>query len=263
MLIQPGSTVRLKDIDPDDTGPHQSQQETKDLLKDQLVELEELQYRFYAQNQYGMLIILQGMDTSGKDGTIRHVMTAFSPLGVHVHSFKKPTEFELAHDYLWRIHQKVPPKGAIHIFNRSQYEDVLVVRVHELVPKKVWQQRYEQINAFEKMLSENNVIILKFFLHISKKEQKERLEERLRDSTRNWKFSLADLKERGYWNDYQKAYEDVLNKCSTPWAPWRVIPADKKWYRNLLVAQTLVAAFNDLKMEQPKPSFDVSKVKID
>lgn len=263
MLIKPGTKVNLKDYDPADTGKYQSSDEAREVLQQQLQELERLQYLFYAEAKWGLLVVLQGMDTSGKDGTIRHVMTAFSPLGVQVHAFKAPTEFEAAHDYLWRIHQKMPPKGAIHIFNRSHYEDVLVVRVRELAPRKVWQARYEQINNFEKMLTQNHIILLKFFLHISKKEQKERLESRLRDPTRNWKFSLKDVEERRYWSDYQRAYEDVLSRCSTEHAPWHLVPADKKWYRNLVVAETLVKTLRDLDMHFPLPLLDLSKVKID
>ena len=203
------------------------------------------------------------MDTSGKDGTIRHVMSGLSPLGVRVKAFKAPTEEELGHDFLWRVHKEVPRQGFIGIFNRSHYEDVLVVRVHELVPRKVWKSRYEQINDFEKLLVKNNVILLKFFLHISKSEQKARLEERLSDPTRYWKFSLADVKEREYWSVYRKAYEDVLTRCSTKWAPWHLVPANHKWYRNLVVAETIVDTLRALKMEYPSPSIDLSKVRID
>ncbi len=262
MLVKPGTKVSLKKLDPADTGSYKDAGEVEGLLKKQLDELVDLQHLLYAENRRALLIILQGMDTSGKDGTIRHVMAGMSPLGVQVQAFKAPTDEELAHDFLWRVHQKVPRFGFIGIFNRSHYEDVLVVRVHDLVPRKVWKARYAQINQFEKMLTANGVTVLKFFLHISKDEQKKRLEERLQDPTRHWKLSLKDVEERGYWGDYRKAYEAVLNKCSTPWAPWYVIPADHKWYRNLLVAEIIVKTLRDFKMDYPEPDVDLSQIVI-
>jgi PPK2 family polyphosphate:nucleotide phosphotransferase len=192
------------------------------------------------------------MDTGGKDGTIRHVFDGVNPQGVKVASFKKPTPRELAHDYLWRVHPHTPGNGEIVIFNRSHYEDVLVVRVHELVPKKVWNRRYEQINDFERRLAEEGTTILKFFLHISKQEQKERLRARLDEPDKNWKFSSGDLAERALWDDYQQAYEDVLSNTSTKWAPWYIIPADQKWFRNLLISQILVDTLERLKMRYPE-----------
>jgi PPK2 family polyphosphate:nucleotide phosphotransferase len=262
MLINPGTKVSLKKHDPEDTGPYGSAQEAEETLKKHLEELARLQNLLYAENRRALLIVLQGMDTSGKDGTIRHVMAGLSPLGVQVKAFKAPTEEELAHDFLWRVHKEVPRRGFIGIFNRSHYEDVLVVRVHELVPRKVWKSRYEQINDFEKLLVKNNVIILKFFLHISKSEQKTRLEQRLADPTRYWKFSLADINEREYWSAYRKAYEEALTRCSTKWAPWHLVPANHKWYRNLVVAETMVDTLRALDMEYPPPSIDLSKVQI-
>jgi PPK2 family polyphosphate:nucleotide phosphotransferase len=202
------------------------------------------------------------MDTSGKDGTIRSVMSGVSPLGVEVTAFKKPSEEESAHDFLWRVHNRVPRHGYIGIFNRSHYEDVLVARVHELVPRKVWKSRFDQINDFEKMLVRNRVIVLKFFLHISKDEQKQRLETRVKDPTRFWKFSMKDIEERRYWGAYRKAYEDVLTKCSTRWAPWHIVPADNKWYRNLVVAETIVQTLRELDMQYPDPVVDVAKIVI-
>jgi PPK2 family polyphosphate:nucleotide phosphotransferase len=225
--------------------------------------LAELQGLLYAESRRSLLIILQGMDTSGKDGTIRHVMAGISPLGVQVKAFKVPTEEELAHDFLWRVHKAVPRHGMIGIFNRSHYEDVLVVRVHDLVPRKVWKDRYQQINQFEMMLVKNNVVILKFFLHISKDEQKLRLEERLKDPTRYWKFSLRDVEERGYWSAYRKAYEAVLSRCSTEWAPWHIVPANHKWYRNLVVAETIVKTLRGLDMKYPEASPDLANIKIE
>jgi PPK2 family polyphosphate:nucleotide phosphotransferase len=263
MLVKPGTKVSLKDHDPDDTGEFRSHDEAEETLKTHIDELVKLHNLLYAENRRAVLVVLQGLDTAGKDGTIRHVMSGLSPLGVQVKAFKAPTEEELAHDFLWRVHQAVPRRGYIGIFNRSHYEDVLVVRVHDLVPKKVWKDRYEQINDFENMLVKNEVVILKFFLHISKDEQKKRLEERLKDPTRYWKFSLHDVEERRYWPAYRKAYEDALTRCSTRWAPWYIVPANHKWYRNLVVARTIVHTLRDMHMEYPPPAVDLSKNVID
>ena len=210
-------------------------------------EAEELEARMarqqallYGAGTHSMLIILQGMDTSGKDGAIKHVMSAINPTGCHVWSFKVPTADELAHDFLWRIHQRTPARGMMAIFNRSQYEDVLIVRVHKLVPRGVWQGRYDEINAFERLLTENNVILLKFFLHISKDTQRERLLAREQDPTKAWKLSVDDWRERALWGDYTAAYEEALARCGTSWAPWHIVPADAKWYRNYAIARTIV-----------------------
>jgi PPK2 family polyphosphate:nucleotide phosphotransferase len=263
MLVKPGTKVSLKKYDPDDKGRYRHHDEAGERLRDQLDELNKLQYLLYAEHKRAVLIILQGMDTAGKDGTIRHVMSGLTPQGVRVTSFKAPTEEELAHDFLWRVHQAVPRHGDLGIFNRSHYEDVLVVRVHELVPRHVWKGRYEQINEFEKMLTENRTIILKFFLHISKQEQKDRLEARLKDPDRNWKLTLKDVQERQYWSDYCEAYEEALTRCSTEWAPWHIIPANHKWYRNLLVAEIIVKTLRDLDIKFPPPSKDLSKIVIE
>jgi PPK2 family polyphosphate:nucleotide phosphotransferase len=263
MLIKPGTKVSLKDYDPNDTGRYHSAQEAEQHLQKQLDELARLQNLLYAENRRALLVILQGMDTSGKDGTIRHVMAGLSPLGVQVTAFKAPTEEELGHDFLWRVHKAVPRHGFIGIFNRSHYEDVLVVRVRELVPRKVWRARYEQINQFERILVKNNVLVLKFFLHISKGEQKRRLEQRLQDPSRYWKFSLHDVEERKYWPTYRKAYEAALTQCSTNWAPWYLVPSNHKWYRNLVVAETIVQTLRGLDMKFPPPSVDISKIVID
>lgn len=263
MLVKPGTAVSLKKIDPSDTGPYASAEEVHEPLQKQLHQLAKVQNLLYAENRRALLIILQGMDTSGKDGTIKHVMSGLSPLGVEVKAFKAPSEEELAHDFLWRIHKAVPRHGMIGIFNRSQYEDVLIVRVHELVPRKVWKNRYEQINEFERILVKNNVIVLKFFLHISKAEQKERLQERLADPTRYWKFSMHDVEERKSWSSYRKAYEEALSRCSTKWAPWHIVPANHKWYRNLVVAETIVQALEDLEMKFPEAPVDVTTTKIE
>lgn len=261
-LVKPGQKIKLEDCDPADTGAFKEKAEVQELLradKDVLVTLQEL---LYAEGKHALLIVLQAMDTAGKDGTINHVMSGVNPQGCLVTPFKVPTAEELAHDYLWRVHKVVPPKRMIGIFNRSHYEDVLVVRVHELVPKAVWRQRYEQINAFEKHLAENGVTILKFFLHISKEEQKKRLQERVDDPTKHWKFALGDLKERELWDQYMDAYEDVLNLTSTPWAPWYLVPANRKWYRNLVVGRVIRETLEDFKMQWPAPEGDLSTVVI-
>lgn len=240
---------------PMDRDPADTDDVTKDAAKKEIKhlrsELAELQERLYADHRYAILIVLQGMDASGKDGTVRHVFRGVNPQGVAVHAFKQPTPRESSEDFLWRIHQAVPPKGLIGIFNRSHYEDVLVARVHELVPEEVWRLRYRQINDFEHMLSECNVRILKFFLHISKQEQHRRFEKRLHDPHRFWKFSASDLKEREYWSQYQQAYADALENCSTPWAPWTVVPSDHKWYRNLIVARAVTETLASLDLHYP------------
>ncbi len=222
-----------------------------------------LQYKLYAESKRSLLVVLQAMDAGGKDGTIRHVMGGLNPQGCRVASFKAPSSKELSHDFLWRIHQACPAKGEIGIFNRSHYGDVLVVRVRDLAPKSVWSKRYEQINSFEKILAENGVHILKFFLHISKEEQTERLQARLDDPDKHWKVSEADFRERQYWDDYTEAYEAALSKCSTKWAPWYVIPANRKWFRNLAVASIIVEELESMDLEFPKPSVDISKIAIE
>jgi PPK2 family polyphosphate:nucleotide phosphotransferase len=214
----------------------------------------------YADNRFALLIVIQAMDAGGKDGLIRSVMATFNPQGCTVVPFKVPSEEERDHDYLWRIHKILPRKGEICIFNRSHYEDVLVVRVHDFVPKDVWKARYDQINDFEKYLADNNVVIRKFYLHISKKEQEERMMKRLLDPKKNWKFSAADLKERNYWGDYMEAFEDVLGKCSTRQAPWYIVPSNKKWYRNLVVARVLVDTLESLNMKWPEPTPEIKEL---
>ena len=257
-LVKPGSKVDLSKYDPSDTSPYKGgKKDAKKDLKDLNKELETLQEMLFAEHKYKMLIVLQGMDTSGKDGTIRHVFEGVNPQGVKVASFKVPTPIELDHDYLWRVHARVPGRGEIVIFNRSHYEDVLVVRVHNLVPKKVWSKRYEQISEFEEILAEEGTTILKFFLHISPQEQKERLLARLQDPSKHWKYNPGDLKERQLWGEYTQAYEEALSKTSTDYAPWYVIPADKKWYRNWVIASILVETLKGLKMDYPKPDYDV------
>ncbi len=225
------------------------------------MKLRSLQELLYADGRFSLLICLQGLDAGGKDGTIDHILGAMNPQGCSVVGFKQPTQEELAHDFLWRIHQRTPPRGRVTIFNRSHYEDVLVVRVHELVPEAVWSRRYEQINAFESALVDDDTHILKFFLHISKKEQLRRFKERLDDPTKQWKISESDYKERRFWGDYQRAYEDALSRCSTKHAPWFVIPSDHKWFRNLAIARIVVEHLEGLKMKFPRPSVDIEHIR--
>lgn len=262
LLLPPGKKVKLNRYDPDDTLGFKNNEKSQLMLEKSLRRLEDLQTLLYASKKHALLIILQAVDCGGKDGTIRHVMSGVNPQGCRVTSFRTPSAEEDAHDFLWRIHKAIPDRGEIGIFNRSHYEDVLVVRVHKLVPEAVWSERYDQINHFERILADNSVKILKFFLHISKKEQKKRIQERLKDPTKNWKLSPADFKERKYWNDYMGAYEDALRYCNTPWAPWYIIPSNKNWFRNLAVSHIIVKAMEDLNMKFPKPAFDVSRFTI-
>ncbi len=263
LIVEPGSRVRLSHHDPGDTAGFTDKSDVEKRLAKNVQRLEKLQYLLYAENRRALLVVLQGMDASGKDGVIRHVMTGLNPQGCVVTSFKAPTVEELDHDYLWRIHRAVPPRGDIGIFNRSHYEDVLGVRVRGLVPRPVWKKRYEQINAFEKGLVQNDVVILKFMLHISKEEQRRRLQERIDDPRKHWKVSPSDFEDRRHWEEYRKAYEAVLEKCSTAWAPWFVIPSDRKWFRNLAVSQVIVDTLKSLDMKLPKPACDVSKLRLD
>ena len=255
-----GESFSLKQHDAAETfdiSKHKAEKELNDHVK-QLAELHEL---LYAENKRALLIVFQGMDASGKDGTIRHVMSGVNPQGCTVTSFKQPSAKELEHDFLWRIHAAVPEKGSIGIFNRSQYEDVLVVRVHGLVPKEIWQARYDQINAFERILAENDVTILKFFLHISRDEQEKRFQQRVEDPQKNWKISPADFREREYWGEYQKAYQDAIANCSTKEAPWYIIPSDHKWFRNYCVSHIIVRTLQSFHMRYPKANLDVAGVK--
>jgi PPK2 family polyphosphate:nucleotide phosphotransferase len=262
LMLPPGKKVKLSKFDGDETLGWEKDHKMKTSLGKALSDLDHLQYRFYAERKRALLIVLQGLDTAGKDGTIRHVMSGVNPEGCKVSSFKTPTSEEMAHDFLWRIHKAVPEYGSIGIFNRSHYEDVLVVRVHDLVPKDVWSKRYEQINAFEKILSQNNVKILKFFLHISKNEQKQRLQDRIDDKDRQWKISEADFKERKFWDDYTSAYEDALERCGTEEAPWFIIPSNKKWFRNLAVSHIIAQTLEEMHLKFPKPTVDVKDLKL-
>ena len=263
--VRPGKKFRLRDRDPEDTTFVKDRDIGLAMQQKNTGKLVDLHDRLYAEQKHALLIILQGMDAAGKDGTIKHVMSGVNPTGCAVTSFKVPTEEEAAHDFLWRIHKAVPPKGYIGIFNRSHYEDVLVTRVHKLVSESVWKSRYDRINDFEQLLVENNVVLLKFFLHMSKDEQKKRFDCRREEEDKNWKISDADTRERAFWNDYQSAYEDAIAKCSTKIAPWYVVPADKKWFRNLAVSQIIVDALRELNMKYPTraPEVKGTKGKVD
>lgn len=261
--LRPGAPLDLSAIDPDDTGDYERKKQARKDLKRLRLDLIELQERFYAWDRRSLLIVLQAMDTGGKDGAIKHVMRGVNPQGVQVTSFKVPTPEELAHDYLWRIHKAAPPRRMIGIFNRSHYEDVLVVRVHELVPPAVWRQRYEQINQFERLLADTGTVILKFYLHISREEQAQRLQARLDTPHKRWKFSMGDLAERKLWDDYMAAYGDALRLCSTDHAPWFVVPANHKWYRNVVIANILVETLNRLNPQFPAPEEGLDDVVIE
>jgi PPK2 family polyphosphate:nucleotide phosphotransferase len=250
LLVKPGSRVRLSKLDPGATFGF-DKASAAPVIVDQLDRLAGLQDRFWAESKRSVLVVLQGIDAAGKDGTIGKVMEAFNPQGCVVSAFKVPTPEELGHDFLWRIHKRTPGKGEIGIFNRSHYEDVLVVRVHDIVPRRVWSRRYDQINAFEQTLAEGGTTVVKFFLSIDRDEQRKRFQARYDDPTKRWKFSLGDLEERKHWDDYQAAFDEALTKTSTAWAPWYVIPANRKWFRNLAVASILADTIADLKPVYP------------
>jgi PPK2 family polyphosphate:nucleotide phosphotransferase len=261
--VKPDTAITLSEWDPGDkrafTGGKTKGRRALRALNQRLEALQEL---LYAEHRHRLLIVLQATDTGGKDGTIRHVFEGVNPQGVKVANFKKPTPQELDHDYLWRVHLHVPGNGEISIFNRSHYEDVLVVRVHELVPREVWSRRYAQINDFERLLAEEGSTILKFFLHIDKQEQKERLQARLDDPSKRWKFNPDDLAERELWPAYIAAYEEVLSRTSTTWAPWYIVPANRKWYRNLVVAGVIVQALEKLDMSYPDTQEALDQIEI-
>jgi len=253
LIVKAGTKVKLEKLDAAETFGYQDDDKTRRKVGKIVARLDDLQYLLYAEGKRALLIILQGMDASGKDGTIRHVMSGVNPQGCQVTAFKVPSAEEAAHDFLWRSHRAVPEKGMIGIFNRSHYEDVLVVRVHKLVPRQIWKKRFGEINSFEKLLVDNRVNILKFYLHISSKEQKLRLDARLDDPKKNWKLSPADFAERQFWPNYVEAYEDVLSRCSTGYAPWFIIPADHKWFRNLAISTIVVETLESLDMQFPRP----------
>jgi PPK2 family polyphosphate:nucleotide phosphotransferase len=266
--VSKGEKFRLKDHDTSDTGEVKNKQQSQKIIDHRVGLLSNLQEKLYAEDRWALLLVIQGMDAAGKDGVIKHVMSGVNPQGCDVHAFKTPSAEELNHDYLWRAHRCAPERRKIGIFNRSYYEEVLVVRVHPallqaqklpgpVITKQIWEQRYEDINAFEHYLTRNGVVVRKFFLHISKKEQKKRFLERLVDSKKNWKFSMADVKERAYWKDYQDAYEDMIRNTASKHAPWYVIPADNKWYTQLIVASAIIATLEELDLSFP----DVNKEK--
>jgi PPK2 family polyphosphate:nucleotide phosphotransferase len=266
--VTKGEKFRLKDYDPSDTTGVKSKEHAQEILDGRAGVLSRLQEKLYAQDRWAVLIVLQALDAAGKDGVVKHVMSGVNPQGCEVVSFKSPSSEELDHDYLWRTHKCVPARGKIGIFNRSYYEEVLVVRVHPpilkaqklpdtLITKHIWDERYEDINAFEEYLTRNGVVIRKFFLHVSKKEQKKRFLERLEDPKKNWKFSMADVTERGFWKDYQEAYEEMIQRTATKHAPWFVVPADNKWFTQLIVASAIIQALDELHLCFP----EVDKVK--
>ena len=262
-LVKQNIKVKLSDWDPDDTsGFEGNKKDGISALKKLNEKLDYLQEMLYAEHKHKILIILQAMDTGGKDGTIRSVFDGVNPQGVKVASFKVPTPEELDHDYLWRVHPQVPGKGEIVIFNRSHYEDLLVVRVHNLAPKKVWEKRFQHINEFERMMKDEGTTILKFYLNISQDEQKQRLLDRISTPEKRWKFNPGDLEERKLWKDYMEAYQDVLSKTSKPWAPWYIIPANRNWYRNLVISSILVDTLEKLKMHYPQPVKNINQYAI-
>jgi PPK2 family polyphosphate:nucleotide phosphotransferase len=260
--VKPGTRVRLSEINPGYKGKHVSESHAKAEVEKYRAKLARQQYLLYSEKQRSLLIVLQGLDAAGKDGTVNHVMSAMNPQGTTVTSFKTPTAIELDHDFLWRVHPHAPGKGAVAIFNRSHYEDVLVVRVHKLVPRDVWSERYELINDFEKLLrQQNNTHIIKFFLHISKEEQLARFKLRLEDPTRNWKISENDYHERELWDDYTRAFEDVFAETNKKEAPWYIIPSNHKWFRNLAVSQIVASTMEDLGMQLPKPQINLEAIR--
>ena len=261
VTVRNGERFRLSDVDPAATGGWkklEGKARTEE-LRGRLIELQE---RLFAEHRRALLVVLQATDTAGKDAVLRAVLSGVSPAGVEVTSFKKPTAEELDRPFLWRVEKRLPAKAMIGVWNRSHYEDVLVVRVHGLVPEPVWKARFEQINAAEKIWAANDVTILKFFLHLSKDEQKKRLEERLAEPRKWWKFNPDDLKERARWDEYQRAYQDVIRRCSTPWAPWHVVPADREWARNLAVMETVVAKLEEMDPRHPELAFDPGSIVV-
>ncbi|WP_334173848.1 polyphosphate kinase 2 family protein [Pseudoxanthobacter sp.] len=263
LIVKPGTRLKLKDVDAGFHGDYASSEHAKDDLARNVARLAELQQKLYGEKKHALLVVLQGIDAAGKDGTCWHVMAAMNPQGTSVKGFKQPTAEEARHDFLWRVHPFAPGLGEVAVFNRSHYEDVLVVRVHDLVPKAVWSQRYQLINDFEKMMTLHNVTILKFFLYITPEEQLERFRQRLDDPARQWKISEADYKERAFWDQYIEAYEDMLEKCSTAHAPWYVIPSNHKWFRNLAVSHIIEKTLDDMKLALPAPTVDLEQIRRD
>ena len=261
-LVRPNTHIRLAKVSTSDTGGYKSEESAAPVLvkhREQLVKLQEI---FYASEKKTLLIVLQGMDTAGKDGAVSHIFSGINPQGCDVASFKVPTPLEARHDFLWRAHAAVPPRGMIGIFNRSHYEDALSPRVHNLISDKVLRRRLDDINSFEDMLADNDVVILKFFLHICRDEQKQRLQSRIDKSAKNWKLSEADIHERKFWPQYEDAYNRILSTTSHKHAPWFIIPSDNKWYRNIVISEILVDVMQKLKLSYPKPTLDADEVKL-
>ena len=258
--IAPGRRIRLEDFDPAETGKY-NKSEAYEKLEELRDKMNDLQQRLFAERRRSLLICLQALDAGGKDGVIKHVIGSMNPEGCHVANFKEPTQQELAHDFLWRIEPQTPGKGEVAIFNRSHYEDVLIVRVHDLVPKAIWSQRYDQINCFEERLVSNDTRILKFFLHISKEEQLKRFEQRLDDPAKRWKISESDYAEREYWDDYLRAYEDAIARCNSDEAPWFIIPANHKWFRDLAISEIVVSTMESMNFQVPKPTVDIEEIR--
>jgi PPK2 family polyphosphate:nucleotide phosphotransferase len=263
LMVIEGKKINLQRLSPDYNFSIDEEKAEYVLKQNLKKRMSELQYRLYAERKNGLLIVFQGIDTSGKDSTIRHVISAFNPQSCAVKAFKEPTTEDLSHDFLWRIHKRAPSRGEIVVFNRSHYEDIIQPRVHKTIHKSIWSQRYEHINAFERCLSDNSIKIIKFFLHISKEEQRKRLEERMNDPSKQWKVSERDITDRKFWNSYTVAYQDIINRCSNLWAPWYIIPANKKWFRNLVVALIIVDTLERMKPKFPKPTINLSKMTID
>jgi PPK2 family polyphosphate:nucleotide phosphotransferase len=261
--VLPGSTVDLASWTTTDDGEGPSKKQAEAELEDYQRRLGDLQQMLYAEARHAVLVVLQGMDTSGKDGTIKHVFRTINPLGVRAANFRRPNETEAAHDYLWRVHRNTPARGGIMIFNRSHYEDVLVVRVHGLVPEEVWRRRYGHLRDFERLLADEGTVIRKFFLHISRDEQGARLQERLDNPAKHWKFEHGDIEERKRWDDYQRAYAAALSETSAEHAPWYVVPSDRKWYRNLVISKVLVDTLEGLDMHYPEPPEGLAQITID
>jgi len=260
--VVPGERVNLSALDSSDRGEFKRRQDAEEEIASDLQRLNDALERMYVDRRHAVLLVLQGMDTAGKDGMIRHLSGGINLLASEVTSFKRPSGEESDHDYLWRVHNRIPRLGTIGIFNRSHYEDVLVPRVHRLVEPRVWKQRYRQINDFERMLAENQVVVLKFFLHISRDEQRQRLQERLDDRQKLWKFDPADVQERAHWDGYQQAYEALLSSCSTQPAPWHVVPSDHKWFRNYVITRLLVETLDTLDLHLPEQTFDPDTIKL-
>ncbi|WP_305989317.1 polyphosphate kinase 2 family protein [Roseibium sp. MMSF_3544] len=261
LIVKPGSHVKLADIDPGFRGHHESHKLAEPEMEAALADITSLQELLYAEKKHALLIVLQGIDAAGKDGVCWHVIRAMNPQGTSVTGFKQPTAEERTHDFLWRVHKHVPGLGQVGVFNRSHYEDVLVVRVHDLAPKHVWEKRYDAINRFESELTESGVTIIKFFLYISKEEQLGRFKQRLDDPARHWKISESDYSERELWDDYTKAYEAMLQRCSTAHAPWYVLPSNHKWFRNLAASQIILETLTDMKLKAPAPTVNIDEIR--